>query len=516
MAPNILDFHVDGDSEDRGSCGTLEAQLLLDNALGPGWSATQWAASAFAAEHFLAAMLNLIRNPNITSSHLFRADISYDSDNDASMLASAPLSALQPKISRIVTRLLQVTHKLSQGVKTGYEKRGHHDRVVPQRKFQDTYARLKEVYAKQIINNWREQTDPGKHVFEDLAITAFLIELWRGMYDIVPACERLSDASSTLIHFPGFVDIGCGNGLLVHLLRAEGYHGSGFDVRQRRSWTMYPKDVQESLHVKILVPSIFESARDRISEDRSFSSESFEPGVFIISNHADELTAWTPLLALLSNSPFVAIPCCSHSLGGTRFRAPKSLRSARSMTGHVPTRMLENKDSSKGSLVVDAIRNRQAAESGSLRRRDTDNTDADDDDEHKLTRQASTPLDDQVSSGKAPSKKSQPSAYAALCNYVSLLATEVGYFPETEMLRIPSTRNACMVGRKWKTSEAEGESTEAPVTALFGKLDEVEKRRREDMVRGIVTSEMGMSLEEVHRDWLLRAEAIAGNSGRGH
>jgi len=48
----------------------------------------------------------------------------------------------------------------------------------------------------------------------------------------------------------------------------------------------------------------------------------FPPCTFIISNHADELTPWTPLLAYLNSSPFIAIPCCSHDFGGTRFRAP--------------------------------------------------------------------------------------------------------------------------------------------------------------------------------------------------
>ncbi|KAF2156392.1 DUF1613-domain-containing protein, partial [Myriangium duriaei CBS 260.36] len=475
------------------------------------WNPAQWTPSSFAPSHYLAAMLNLIRNPNITSSHLFRADILYDSDADSSIFTysgssstppstyvrhlkpaykplpldvsnfvwrrtlvrelvprnrqvdspmvqtchvfdagptvdsahqttlifylphiqdvetmpfyhpkvkgicfahtclrntnaekpesppapqmkqasqassedtpgslalyllpfgSAPLSTLQPKISRTTARLLQNIHKLSRGVKDGYKKRVHHDLIVPQRRFQETYARLKEGYAKQITSDWREQTDPGKHVFEDLAIAAFFVELWREMYGIAPLCERAEAEESSETKFPGFVDIGCGNGLLVYLLRSEGYNGWGFDVRARKSWDMYPNDIQAALEVKTLVPSILNDRNPTGPLDERLFSGPLDPGVFIISNHADELTAWTPLLSFLNNSPFAAIPCCSHDLGGQRFRAPKNLRA-----------------------------------------------------------------------------KTQPSAYAALCNYVSLLANEVGYEAETEMLRIPSTRNACIVGR---------------------------------------------------------------------
>lgn len=40
---------------------------------------------------------------------------------------------------------------------------------------------------------------------------------------------------------PSFVDMGCGNGLLVHVLNSEGYNGVGLDVRSRKMWTQYPQ-----------------------------------------------------------------------------------------------------------------------------------------------------------------------------------------------------------------------------------------------------------------------------------
>lgn len=42
---------------------------------------------------------------------------------------------------------------------------------------------------------------------------------------------------------PSFVDLGCGNGLLVYILNQEGYPGMGIDVRKRKIWDVYPKDV---------------------------------------------------------------------------------------------------------------------------------------------------------------------------------------------------------------------------------------------------------------------------------
>ncbi|CRK47407.1 hypothetical protein BN1723_020277, partial [Verticillium longisporum] len=114
-----------------------------------------------------------------------------------------------------------------QGQAAGYVKKVHHDVVIPQARFQDRYSALKLKHAARLVSTWAEVTDPLKHVFEDLGIAAFLIELWADMYRDQP--------------FPGFVDIGCGNGLLVHILLLEGYAGWGFDARERKSWATYGK-----------------------------------------------------------------------------------------------------------------------------------------------------------------------------------------------------------------------------------------------------------------------------------
>lgn len=282
-----------------------------------------------------------------------------------------------PFLERTAQHLLSVLHKHGQGLAAGYVKRVHHDAVLPQAVVQNTYARLKAKYARSLIATWVEATDPTKHVFEDLGIAAFLIELWAEMYP---------NKSTS----PGFIDIGCGNGLLVHILVEEGYTGWGFDARGRKSWNTYPPKTKECLKELVLIPK---SARIEPGKKWNISKASaedsggaiprihwgeFPKGTFIISNHADELTPWTPILATISESPFMMLPCCSHNLTGARFRAPPP---------------------------------------------------------------------------KGPGASS--SAYASLVAWVTKLAGDCGWEVEKEMLRIPSTRNTALIGRRRTVKLAE-------------------------------------------------------------
>ncbi|KAL2134206.1 hypothetical protein VTI74DRAFT_771 [Chaetomium olivicolor] len=295
-----------------------------------------------------------------------RISISYllFSDDDRSVV----------KLTRTALRLLEVVHKHGKGRLAGYQKRVHHDQVLPQARVQNTYTRLKQKYARGLIEGWAESTDPEKHVFEDLCIAAFLLELWADMYGKGP--------------FPGFVDIGCGNGLLVYILNQEGFAGWGFDARARKSWAAYNTKVQtpagerDTLRELVLLPppvardGLSQASSEALSVDQIHDGR-FPKGTFIISNHADELTPWTPILAAISQCPFIAIPCCSHNLAGERYRAPAP------------------KDKSKAD-----------------------------------------------------------SAYSSLVVWVAGIAKDCGWEVEEEMLRIPSTRNAAILGRKRSSQNA--------------------------------------------------------------
>ncbi|KAM0281588.1 hypothetical protein ACHAQH_003457 [Verticillium albo-atrum] len=284
------------------------------------------------------------------------------------------------KLKRTAQMLLSVLHKHGQGKAAGYVKRVHHDVVIPQARFQDRYSTLKLKYAAGLVKDWAEVTDPLKHVFEDLGIAAFLIELWADLYKDQP--------------FPGFVDIGCGNGLLVYILLLEGYAGWGFDARERKSWATYGKPATgetDILKRLVLLPDLAAPDDSAVTaeERESLHDGTFPTGTFIISNHADELTPWTPILAMLSESPFIAIPCCSHDLGGAKYRAPP-------------------------------------------------------------------PRD----------KTKSTSAFSSLVDWVSQIAADCGWKVETEMLRIPSTRNTALLGRVRTTPAAEVDAR--AVVAKYG------------------------------------------------
>ncbi|KAG0651687.1 tRNA (uracil-O(2)-)-methyltransferase [Hyphodiscus hymeniophilus] len=473
---------------------STDAPAVLEEISNDSWTPLFRHDCTFPPEIFREVMLNLIRNPNINSNHLFRADISLecpftgtvsgqseippqithfmdynlktvmvrtmiprnivvdqpldqtclfyeqvvDSGETRSLVSYRPhissptespfyhpavrgigfLHTYDPeskggsvsihysffdseprtiKLERTAQHLLAVLYKHGQGLASGYVKRVNHDVILPQATVQNTYSRLKTKYAKLLCQNWAETTDPGKHVFEDLGIAAFLIELWREMY---------KDKE-----FPGFIDIGCGNGLLVHILIEEGYAGWGFDARRRKSWSMHSPKARDSLKELVLIPAILQTEEsegadsdalagglslipgiaEAIKDVKAESDESntansthrihngiFPKGTFIISNHADELTPWTPILANLSESPFMMIPCCSHALSGARFRA--------------------------------------AAPKGS---------------------------------------SSSTSAFSSLVSWVSAIASDCGWEVEKEMLRIPSTRNTALIGRRREISFAD-------------------------------------------------------------
>jgi tRNASer (uridine44-2'-O)-methyltransferase len=244
----------------------------------------------------------------------------------------------------------------------GYKKRVHHDLTVKKVAFQDRYIQLKQKYAKSSVANWVECTDPRKHVFEDLAIAAFLIELWSQMYKSKNEFK--------------FLDLGCGNGLLVHLLLSEGYDGEGIDARARKSWQVYPVHVREKLREQVIIPKVLidqldpsqpivdNLTKDQLLAEGSINMVTPSPNTFIIGNHSDELTVWIPLFGY----PFMVIPCCSYDIAGAKARYPQR-------------------------------------------------------------------------------RPESTSTYASLVDHVEFIAKKVGWNLESERLRIPSTRNAALIGR---------------------------------------------------------------------
>ncbi|KAF2708276.1 DUF1613-domain-containing protein [Pleomassaria siparia CBS 279.74] len=394
-----------------------------------------------------------------------------------------PQRPLDNRMTRTALKMLEIIHKHSRGRMAGYQKRVHHDIVIAQKPFQDTYAYLKGKYCKGLIDAWVEQTPAEKHVFEDLGIAAFLIELWTGMYgggnsaqesaefkgEEMQGAERNEEIdlerananakAKAKTNFPGFVDIGCGNGILVWILNQEGWSGWGFDARRRKTWATFDSSYDDKLKEMLLVPEVLNLKPSSIDVDINVNESLatthlagpathngiFPTGTFIVANHADELTIWTPCLAFLSESPFIAIPCCSHNFGGTRFRAPRRAAKAAGAP------LAEN---------------------------------------HAISAPA-----------KPKGKPATQSAYSTFCSYVSHVTSLMDYVPESEYLRIPSTRNFAVLGRE---KQREGER----VSAFEDRMA---------VVRGIVEKEMATSIEVVREAWVERGSGLMKpGTGSGH
>ncbi|XP_035467529.1 probable tRNA (uracil-O(2)-)-methyltransferase isoform X3 [Scophthalmus maximus] len=155
--------------------------------------------------------------------------------------------------------------------------------LLPVEKYSLVYQQLKDKY-KAMVKVWPEVTDPEKFVYEDVAIATYLLVLWAEEREEKGLAARQS-----------FVDLGCGNGLLVHILTSEGHPGTGVDVRRRKIWDMY--GAQTLLEEKAITPG---------------ESSLFPGADWLIGNHSDELTPWIPIIAARSSYScrYFVLPCC--------------------------------------------------------------------------------------------------------------------------------------------------------------------------------------------------------------
>lgn len=403
------------------------------------------------------------------------------------------------------------------------------DNIIPQHVLQNTYMRLKEQYAVYLIANWVESTESSKHVFEDINIAAFLIELWRLMYNDMDA----DDGEPQQHSFPGFVDIACGNGVLVHILRSEGYEGWGFDARRRKTWSTFPASTQKHLKEAICIPRPFKDAldaREQNSEEpidlssTEILSGIFEKDTFIISNHADELTVWTPLLGMLSNPsrplPFIAIPCCSHALSGARNRYPPPKTS---------TKKTKQRESPQSPATSSAATTSQPHENTSQAQVQDQDHDHDHDHEQQNPNPNPNPQpatgdlkvlrDCKQKAQQDPASSS--SAYGCLTAKVVSVAEEVGYGYDVEktLLRIPSTRNMGVIGglKTWtRTSfsrdkaETRLDTTDACEGADYGS-------RADERARNVVEKESirDGGVGEAASLWVERSLGLQKTKGKG-
>ncbi|KNC50509.1 uncharacterized protein AMSG_00670 [Thecamonas trahens ATCC 50062] len=184
------------------------------------------------------------------------------------------------------------------GTQVGRKKKYIFDTVVPRSVYSARRAEIKERYAQALMDGWAEATDPGKHVFEDVSIAAYMVCLVEAL--------RSRGAPATDVDI---IDLGCGNGVLVHLLVEEGVRVVGVDCQVRKSWTapsLFSSAAQASLMHKVLQPSSMELTELGVTS-----------ALLLLGNHADELSPWIPFLARDWGVPhFALIPCCTHTFDG--------------------------------------------------------------------------------------------------------------------------------------------------------------------------------------------------------
>ncbi|CAH2073482.1 unnamed protein product, partial [Iphiclides podalirius] len=161
--------------------------------------------------------------------------------------------------------------------------------LVPLSRYYTKYNELKLKYGKEMVKIWPENTDPIKFVYEDVAIATYLLLLWD---------EKQTSQSEHTKKAVNFVDVGCGNGLLVYILTKEGHRGLGVDVRKRKIWDMYEDNI--NLQENTVTPE---------------NLQMFAEYDWIIGNHSDELTPWIPVIATLSSYTcnFLLLPCCAYN-----------------------------------------------------------------------------------------------------------------------------------------------------------------------------------------------------------
>ncbi|CAI2347658.1 unnamed protein product [Caenorhabditis sp. 36 PRJEB53466] len=161
--------------------------------------------------------------------------------------------------------------------------------LIDKESYTRTYRNLRDTYGRPICAQWTENSDPKKTVFEDCGIASYVHELVET--DILPKPKK-------------YVDIGCGNGLLVHLLNKSGFSGYGMDVRQRKVWKTLLKD--EDLREMAVNPQKIVQNEPHFDADVDL----------LIGNHSDELTPWIPVMAAKLNCNFFLIPCCPFNFFG--------------------------------------------------------------------------------------------------------------------------------------------------------------------------------------------------------
>jgi tRNASer (uridine44-2'-O)-methyltransferase len=175
----------------------------------------------------------------------------------------------------------------------------------------------------------------------------------------------------------------------------------------------------------------------------------FKAGTFIVSNHADELTPWTPILAALSNVndplPWLAIPCCSHALSGARYRYPLAKPVSQPQTPNAMSNLADQIGPAPTDKMITGDQLPNSHSNGPDRSSLSTDTTNEHTGEHEQPATGDLKAL-RAAKAKVASGADQSSMYACLTAKVVALAEELGIETEKTLMRIPSTRNIGILG----------------------------------------------------------------------
>lgn len=205
-------------------------------------------------------------------------------------------------------------------------------------------------------------------------------------------------------------------------------------MRARMSWAHYPPSTQAHLHVHSLDPTV-----DPAPSADAQHPHYLKPGVFIVANHADELTPWTPVLSTLhAASGYLSIPCCAWSFDAKFERA--------------------HSHSASNPIFPVSVKDTSA---------------------------------EFVESLKLGGDGSNKSSYSMYRIWLAQLSLHCGWEIECETLRIPSTRNWALVGESRLSCQLHCTCLSSVFYVLFigrrqtltsGKADDDEMENAKDIV----------------------------------
>ncbi|CAJ0599932.1 unnamed protein product [Cylicocyclus nassatus] len=240
---------------------------------------------------FIPVQLDLCNNKK--TAHIpfpYKISCQLSSEQSLRLIISVPTSATDSDCRWLLNTVFPALHKWLRFIDPHKAVRKTNN-LLDLEEYSHRYKRIKEQYGRSLVENWTEKTDPKKFVYEDCGIATYLLELWRKRG-----------------HVPKkFADLGCGNGLLVHLLNKEGVDGVGIDIRKRKIWS---EQLSET--------SLIEQIVDPSQKDNSIPSDVD----YLIGNHTDELTPWMPIMAARRNIEFFVLPCCPFTFHGKYVARP--------------------------------------------------------------------------------------------------------------------------------------------------------------------------------------------------